>query len=241
LLLLLGAIRGWQRKKKGNIVMSALAQPVFIPARHLTELEATRQIGREASAANDRRALAGIVATALTIRGVQAVRIEIKREALAWGANLDGRPHGSAVAEIAASGQSWGDLRLSFELHDSSLDSPLRFAKFLAQQIAGILSRETLLHQRELLRVQIARLRDIVAKRKAIQRARAIVANSRKVTERDALILMCKLSRESKRTLHEVAEAFIFGEAKKWASRSAFRGGYAGAISRSAVGIARSA
>jgi Xaa-Pro aminopeptidase len=133
-----------------------------------------------------------------------------------WGSQSDDGPIGSAVAEISAGGLTWGELRLHFHLHTSALESPLRFAKFLGQQIGLQLDRWSLQLRAGELKAQIERLQNIVDKRKALHRAKAIVANTRQISDAEALQFMRQLSETSGRGLHDVAEALIFGDAHKW-------------------------
>jgi ANTAR domain len=168
-------------------------------------------------------AIESVAAIALRVSGVKGMQIQYidpadgtSAEPFVWGALPKDAVVGSAVADICAGGQSWGELRLYFELLPSTLESPLRFAKFLAQQIGLQLSRWSLTVRADALKEQIEQIRKIIERRKAIQRARALVANAKRIDDSEALRLMRQYSRESGRSLHQIAEALIFGEPGKW-------------------------
>ena len=212
--------------------MSALApqQQIFITARRLTELEVTREISRVvASSREDEITLEAIGSLALKVSGVKGIYVKkivetnsYFRNAALWNATAN-KSVGSAVAALATNGQQWGELRIYFDLKSDSLESPLRFVRFLAQQIEGVLNKSNLEYQGEQFRKQIQTLRSIVARRKAIHRAKALVANTRNISDREALRTMCSLSRESGKTLHQIAEAFIFSDELKWQGGQRYR------------------
>ena len=201
--------------------VSALNSPL---SRRFTELEASKEMSRVASSGNDvTTVIESVVRIALRVNGIKRIQIDYSesvsgtaQEPFVWGSMCEEGAVASAVATIGAGQQRWGELRLYFELQPSTLESPLRFAKFLAQQIGLQLSRWSLNLRSDELKEQIEQLRKIVEKRKAIQRARAIPANTRQISDAEALQVMRQYSRESGRTLHQVADAFIFGDAQKW-------------------------
>ena len=212
--------------------MSALApqQQIFITARRLTELEVTREISRVVSSSReDEIILEAIGSLALKVSGVKGINVEKIVETNSYFSNTalwnapDGKPIGSAVADLTSNGQKWGELRLYFDLASDALESPLRFVRFLAQQIEGVLNKSSLEYQSDQFRKQIQNLRSIVARRKAIHRAKALVANTRNTSDQEALRTMCSLSRESGRTLHQIAEAFIFSDELKWQGGQRYR------------------
>lgn len=213
--------------------MSAVAvldRSILVSSRRLSEVDATTAISRAASSGTGVAAvIESIASLALKVNGIKRFQIEYgesirgaSKEILVWGSENDDGSVASAVAGISAGDRNWGELRLYFELQPSALESPLRFARFLAQQIAQQLGSWSLKLRGGELRGQIEQLRIIVEKRKAIQRARAITANTRQISDAEALQLMRQYSRESGRTLHQVAEALIFGDAQKWTSRQRY-------------------
>jgi hypothetical protein len=203
--------------------IAAINRQHAVPSRRLSELEVIRDISRIASSKNDiTSVIESIARFALAVNGVVRVHIEYGNAlgaspgSFVWGSRSDDGPIGSAVAELSAGGLIWGELRLHFHSHTSALESPLRFAKFLGQQIGLQLDRWSLQSRAGELKAQIERLQKIVDKRKALHRARAILANTRQISEPEALQFMRQLSESSGRSLHDVAEALIFGDAQKW-------------------------
>ncbi len=200
------------------------ASSLALSTRRLSEFEASKEISRVGASRQDVSSTVESVAKlALKVPGVRRVQItyldvpgRTTPEPQVWGYTGDAASVAWAVAAITAGGQSWGELRLYFDLQPSAIESPLRFGRFLAQQIGLQLNRKMLDEKADSLKEQVERLRKIVEKRKAIQRARAIIANSESVNDAEALLLMRRYSRESRRTLHQVAEALIFGDAAKW-------------------------
>lgn len=209
--------------------MSAVAVTkglIAVSSRQLSELEALREISRVASGGYDVGAvIESIARLALSVNGVKRLRIDYSEaigdasaEPFVWGPASNEGAVVCAVASISAGGQTWGELRLYFGLQATALESPLRFAKFLGQQIGLQLNRWALNVRVDESKARIDRLRKIVEKRKALQRARAILANTRQISDAEALLAMRRHSEDSGRSLHQVAEAIIFGDAHKWTS-----------------------
>lgn len=199
--------------------------------RRLTELEATRRISRIAAQAFDfAEALEAIANTCLQVPGVVALEI-VPAEAHFWSAPLTvgvRRPQtGSALAEIKSSGRKWGTVRLWFELEPAPVggatDSPLHFARFIAQQVAALAWQFSFLSERRDLQKQSERLQNIVIKRKAIQRAKALLGHAHQVSDDEAILLLRRYSRDSGRTLHQVADAIIFSDGRKWTASREIR------------------
>jgi hypothetical protein len=147
--------------------MSALLTSNFpVTNSHpISELAATQEVSRITSGAlRYREALGDIFSVVLAIPGVWRVSMEAQPELAEW-LTLDrtGRPPtgqwGSAIAPLEAGLHQWGEFRICFELSSNVSRSPLRFAKYLAQQIAGLLDRTALRDQRDLLRLRISALR----------------------------------------------------------------------------------
>jgi len=145
--------------------MSALARPQFRPSFHrpLAELDAVRQIGRlAATSINVKTGLDWIAGTALCVKGVQTVQIAPSKPAVfligapePWqGPDSEGQK-ATAVGSIKAGDQSWGELRIVFDIEAIEVESPVRFADFLAQQIGCMFSRLELVRRRDALRESI--------------------------------------------------------------------------------------
>jgi hypothetical protein len=215
--------------------MSALAatqNTLFVRAqRRMTELDASRQISRvAASATRVDDGIDAFASIALQVNGIERIELipaaplvkEIP-EPLTFGRDNPATTHASAIADVAAEGRTWGELRVFFELHPSSIENPLRFARYIGQQIAMLLSRLELVMERESLKRKARIFKTLVARRKAIHRARALLVHAHKITEDAALLLLRRYTRESGRSMHAVAEAIIFSDQRKWARRAEFR------------------
>jgi ANTAR domain len=205
--------------------VAPLSSSISLSSRRVAELEATMKISRITSSERDvTAAIESVAAIALRVNGVKGMQIQYtdpadgtSAEPFVWGTFPADAVVGSAVADICGGGQSWGELRLYFELQPSALENPLRFAKFLAQQVGLQLSQWSLAIRANALKAEIEQIRTIIERRKAIQRARALIANAKRIDDTEALRLMRQYSRESGRTLHQIAEAFIFGDPGEWA------------------------
>jgi hypothetical protein len=135
---------------------------------------------------------------------------------LLFGSYMTTEPPGVAFAEVAADGKRWGELRVFFELHPLTIENPLRFAQYLGQQLGVLLVRMELVLQRDALRRQAARFRTLVAKPKAIHRAKALLRHAQNLSEDEALLLMRRYVEQTGRTMHQIAEAIVFSDRQKW-------------------------
>lgn len=202
--------------------MSALSQQdILSSVRDLGELDATREIGRRATSAIEiGDALEGIASLVLRMSGIRGVRIELAHDlarmaktSLGWGVENDPGPGGRAIEKIVVGGRYGGELRLDFDLRTLTVESPIRFTRFVAEQIAGMLHRWDLERRRDALVESVERLRSGLATRKAVERAKGILARSQDISESDALARLRRESRDSGLSLREVADSVISGEA----------------------------
>lgn len=208
--------------------MSALA---FLSTRlvhrqeRITELDATRQISPACAATTE--LLEGIERLAdIALQTVGILRIELIPGApllsqipkpLQFGAGASAAPAlGVAFAEVAADGKRWGELRVFFELHPLTIENPLRFAKYLGQQLGTLLVRVGLLLERGALKRKAAQFKAPVAKRKAIHGARALWRHVHDISEDEAFALMRRYVEQTGRTMHQIAEAIVFSDQQKW-------------------------
>ena len=90
----------------------------------------------------------------------------------------------AATADIAAGGLHWGTLRIGFHLRVIHLESPLRFARFVGEQMAGVIDRLAREKERATLTETVEQLRNVLASRKAIDRAQGILAGGRRSATR---------------------------------------------------------
>jgi hypothetical protein len=211
---------------------AATKNNLFVRAqRRMTELDATRQISRAAASATKfADGIDAFASIALLVKGIQRIELvpaePLRRQIpkpLAFGPHVSGAAPALAIADITAEGKKWGELRVFVELHPSSIENPLRFAKYVGQQIAILLGRLELVLQRESLKKKALLFKTLVAKRKAIHRARALLVHTHHISEDDALLLLRRYTRESGRTMHAVAEAIIFSDQQKWHHPAALR------------------
>jgi Xaa-Pro aminopeptidase len=116
------------------------------------------------------------------------------------------------MAFVEAGGRSWGRLHLYFEPRIQTVESPLRFARFLGQQAALLLNRFALEDQYDAQLATLDRLKDRLNTRIAVHRATGILAELRGVTDKEALALLIQYARQSRRTLLSLADAIILGD-----------------------------
>jgi hypothetical protein len=200
--------------------MSALLQPQLFESAHhpLAEAEALRVISRLASAAEDLDSgLEGLAGGALRVPGLHKVQITPSvafppLETLEWYASSSPVLCGSAMAFVEAGGRSWGRLHLYFEPRIQTVESPLRFARFLGQQAALLLNRFALEDQCDAQLATLDRLKQRLNTRIAVHRATGILAELRGVTDKEALALLIRYARQSRRTLLSLADAIILGD-----------------------------
>jgi ANTAR domain-containing protein len=199
--------------------MSALPLPQSFDRarRHLSEPEAIRTVGRLAVTAVDAYSgLEAIAEAVLRVKGMRKLHITPElplsaEESFEWSASEGLAPCGSAMASLTANGQTWGRLRIFFEPRVHSVESPLRFARLLAQQSALMLNRLDLLRLRATYLASIERVQERVEMRKTVHRAKGILARSRAISEEEALLSLFRYARETRRPLSQVAEAVILG------------------------------
>jgi hypothetical protein len=187
--------------------MSTLAGSSPIATVHrtnLTELDAVRAISREVSKGVDAACTFEVIARViLRVRGIYQVQIGNEK----WGQVPDRASVGSALS---------GNVRFVFDLHRSVLESPVRFAKFVAQQAAHVGELCGLQRQKADLKTKIDLIGRIIARRKAVHRARAILRNREGLNEAAAFACLVRHSRERRKRLHEIAEAIILSEGMAW-------------------------
>jgi hypothetical protein len=199
--------------------MSALLQSQLSrSAQHpLAEAAALRQISRLASVAEDlESAFEDLAATALRVPGLHKIQItpsmSLPLETVEWYATTSPVLCGSAMAFVEAGGRSWGRLHLYFEPRIQTVESPLRFARFLGQQAALLLNHFALEAQCDAQIATLDRLKKRLNARIAVHRATGILAGLRGVTDQEALVLLVQYARQTRRTLVSLADAIILGD-----------------------------
>lgn len=185
--------------------------------RRLSELDVTWEISRWVLAAKEiEPALDKIAAAILCLRGVRAIRIEPSAAlapyldaARSWGARSSSESI-QATAEIAAWGSHWGRYRISFDLRECKLESPLRFCRFTAEQVACLVGRLALLHEQHALQQRNARLKQRLATRKIVGRASGLLAQRHQISHLEAQRLLIGITRSSRLSLRRIAQSIVF-------------------------------
>jgi hypothetical protein len=207
--------------------------------QQISELDATRQISRTAAVAPELvDGIESVIKVALQIPGINRVELSPGKpllpqipELLAFGPTDRSSTSGVAFAEVKADGKLWGELRVFFELRPLTLENPLRFARYVGQQLGVMLVRAELLVQQDVLRQKADRYKTVVARRKAIHRARALLRHAHNISDDEAFLLMRRYVEQTGRTMHQIAEAIVLSDQQKWsqprefpvANRSTFR------------------
>lgn len=178
-----------------------LAQGYPWPLSHPAhELEVLREIGRiAASAPAVDIALKEIAAAVLRFGGV----LRFEREP-------DAMPD-SMMILVRAHGVTWGSLRIHFDPALAQVEAAEGFTRFVAQQVASVLHRLSLLDEMEAHQRRLAILQRRLETRKVVHRARGIVAQARGISESEALRLMKRQARVSRRSLSQLSQALIGG------------------------------
>ncbi len=193
--------------------MSALLQSpnLFRSLRRVNEQEAIMSIGRLAwSAADAADGLEALSSIALRLNGVHGVEIQLhSNELLEWHASKADGPKGAATGLMTANGHEWGKLRLLFEPRIQSVECPLRFARVLAQQTALMLNRLAVHAQIQVAQAAALRLESRLETRKAVSRAAGILAQAKTLSHEQAILVLLKQARESKRSPLVLARTLI--------------------------------
>lgn len=218
--------------------MSAVAQhqPFIRSVRSLGELDALREISWHGTHARELGSGAqALLDAALRVRGVLQIALEPVSElpvlpqidwrtySLARQRNGKQSPKGSAIAEIAAQGHLWGNLRVAFELRQHSLESPLRFARFVGQQLGGLLNRFQLLQRHDALIFANEVLRRRIEMRKLAQRAKGLIAQSCGISDAEAMVRLLKLARKLRRSISQISEAVLLSQGDVWTQSPSMR------------------
>ena len=196
-----------------------------------SELDGMLETGRRAAAAVViPEGLEAVAAAVCAVEGIRAIRIEPasettlqKNKQLEWRGEPGNGPAGWAVAEIRAGGRQWGEVRLGFDVHVDRVQSPLRFAKFIAQQIAVMLYRLEVAEENRVLARRIVNLDQRLKTRKYVERAKSILARTRGISEASARGLLVQYSRRSGKSLYEVSESVVLTGEDAWHTQPALR------------------
>lgn len=129
---------------------------------------------------------------------------------LQFGSETDAMP-GSVIEPVCTNGVTWGTLRIHFDPALTRLETSSGCVRFIAQQIALLLHRLSLLDEMDALNRRLSVLRRRLDTRKAVHRARGIVAKARGISDSEALRIMKRQARSSRRSLLQLAQSLIGG------------------------------
>jgi hypothetical protein len=196
--------------------MSALAYS-FSP-RHISEIELLRSISRVTwTAVQEESALAAVAAATLQVPGLTGFRFEPLENLLHLPIYETSKPRlavpsVSAVATVKANGQTYGKVRIFFDPQwHQALESPVRLAKFIGQQIGIFLHRLDLNREHEKHLSRLEAVERIIRRRKITHRAATVLSEQRNVSETEAIALMVQYARRNQKNLLQIAESLIFG------------------------------
>jgi len=168
-------------------------------------------IGRLAlTAADAASGLEALASVALRLSGLHGVEVSLDDAGtLEWHDSKQPAPRGAATGLIAANSHRWGRLRILFEPGLKSLECPLRFARFLAQQAALMLNRLETLRRHTVSKAALQRLEVRLDTRKVASRAIGVLAQARKLTHQRAHLLLLEQARQTRRSPLAVARSII--------------------------------
>lgn len=186
--------------------------------RSLTEVELLRTISKITwSGVCDQSAFLAISGALLRLPGFTGFRFEPSQELshlqiFETAVPRLAVPGGHARAAVRAGGLHWGEIRLFFDPNcPLGVESPLRLAKFLGQQIAMLLERLGLELERQFYLARLHQIGCVVRRRKLIWRAAKSLSNQNKITEKQAITEMVMYARSNRRRVLDVAESVILG------------------------------
>jgi len=121
-------------------------------------------------------------------------------------------PGAFARAPVSANGRVWGEIRLFFDPNASlPVESPIRLARFMGQQIALLLHRIALHRERRILVERVEKTRQVIRRRKLVYGAAKVLAQQRNISDREAISEIVSYARSNRRTLLAISESLILG------------------------------
>jgi hypothetical protein len=133
-------------------------------------------------------------------------------------------PGASAHSPVTANGYAWGEIKVFFDPNiPLPVESPVRLARFMGQQIALLLHRIALNWERRILLAKVERTSQVIRRRKLIYGAAKVLAQGRHISEREAVSEIVGYARRNKRSLLNVAESLILGYDIGTSTRPFFR------------------
>ena len=133
-------------------------------------------------------------------------------------------PGAFAHSPVSANGYVWGELKVFFDPNVAlPVESPVRLARFMGQQIALLLHRIALNWERRILQARLERTSQVIRRRKLIYGAAKVLVQSRNISERQAVSEIVHYARRNRRSLLNVAESLILGYDIGTSTRPFFR------------------
>ena len=182
-----------------------------------SELSLTKSISRLSASKGETLAqfLKELAAKILELPGVKAFEIKPSDalSGLAGGPFLwtlgssRKKPAGTVSAPIADG--RWGELQIRFDVAHLTVQSPVRFARFAAQQIALVSGKIEAERRNQELHSQVEQLATDLDTRKFVQRAAGLLVRQRGIRESDATAMLRRHAVQTGRDLRQVAEAVI--------------------------------
>jgi hypothetical protein len=198
--------------------------------RPITEIELLRLIGNITwNGDGEEACFASISDALLRLPGFVGFRFEPTASRANFSAFETDRPRlavpgASARAPVSANGRVWGEIWLYFDPNAAlPVESPIRLAKFMGQQIALLLHRIALNSERKILISKLEKTRQAILNRKLIYGAAKVLAQQRKISERDAISEIIRYARRNRRSLLNVSESLILGYDMRIVTRPFFR------------------
>ena len=201
--------------------MSAAVQyrNFYVPSvRAISELELLRGIGSLTwSGSEIKRSLESLASLLLRFEGITAFRFEPQEShhhLPLFERSVDAGTYATAnaVAAVAANSFHFGQARIFFHPDlTQTTESPLRLVRFVGQQLAILLHRIELQHEKNRQLASQFAMNRLLRRRKLLHRAAAIFAEQREVSDKEALSLLVQYARRNRRKLLDIAEALLVG------------------------------
>jgi hypothetical protein len=203
------------------MLMSASPQlkvPFVYSARPLRELELMRLIGNTAwNSTSESQAFHSIALGIVRLTGFIGFRFEPLAAVphLPPYETVRSRRNATdsfARAEVTANGRAWGEIRLFLDSNAPlAVESPLRLARFIAQQVGLMLNRLAIQRDWAELATRLEQIRNIINRRKLIHNAAGVLAKRRDISGAEAISFMASYAKRTGRSLLDISQSLILG------------------------------
>ena len=197
--------------------MSALVQqnsPFRLQYRHFTESDLLLSVSRIATnALNETTAIEEIASAALRLSGITGIDFQLltgHQYSVFLNPAKTNPAKASAVSKVTAHGREYGQFRIYFDPHSSlPLESPVRLAKFIGQQLGLSLQRMDLQLERRKHFVRLNAFDRRIRRGKAVRRAAAVLAGQHGISHTEAVARIVDYAVKHRRPLLVIAELLI--------------------------------